>query len=297
MLTVSAPQVGQSIRLPDGRRLGYAEFGDPAGTPVVFFHGWGDSRLTRHPDDARTAALGVRLITVDRPGTGISDFQPGRTLLDWPADVAALADTLGLRRFAVFGHSGAGPHTLACAYKIADRLTAVGVVCGFAPFDRPDATTGMRKDMQQFIPLLRRMPWLTTLFLSSLPRQYRRDPDKAFEKQFGHDLPASDLQMLARPEIRANVLAGAVESLRPGARGMAHEARLLFAQPWGFQPAAIQAEVWLWYGGSDVIVPPQQGEYLARAIPHSHLTIYPGEGHMVHITHWTEILQTLVAAG
>ena len=139
-------------------------------------------------------------------------------------------------------------------------MTATGVVCGFAPLYCPGALVGMRKDMQQLVPLLRRMPWLASLFLLSLPRQYRRDPAKAFDKQFGHGLPDSDLQLLARPDVRANVLAGAVELLRPGARGLTQEALLLFARPWGFQPEAITAEVWLWYGGADVIVLPQHGE-------------------------------------
>jgi pimeloyl-ACP methyl ester carboxylesterase len=87
MQTMDVQKQEQTIRLRDGRLLAYAEFGDPSGIPLLFCHGWGDSRLTRHPDDARTAALGIRLITVDRPGFGRSDFQPRRTLLDWPADI------------------------------------------------------------------------------------------------------------------------------------------------------------------------------------------------------------------
>src|SRR5947209_5723448 len=106
-----------TLTLRDGRHLAYAEYGDPQGSPVVFLHGWGDSRLTRHPDDRGTAALGVRLLTVDRPGVGWSDFQRGRTLLDWPDDLAQLAGHLGVPRFAILGHSGGGPFALACARK------------------------------------------------------------------------------------------------------------------------------------------------------------------------------------
>jgi pimeloyl-ACP methyl ester carboxylesterase len=295
MATISAQDQEQTIRLRDGRLLGYAEFGDPDGRPVIFCHGWGDSRLTRHPDDSRTAMLGVRLITIDRPGFGLSSFQPRRTLLDWPADVVQLADTLALERFALLGHSGGGPHALACAAAIPDRLTAVGVACGFAPMDRPGALEGMSREMQQGVGLFRRMPWMARPLFASLPAQYRRDPDKAFEQQFGHGLPASDRAVLARPDIHANMMAGAVEALRSGARGLAHEAPLFLGRPWGFSPEAIRAPVWLWYGDADSIVPLQMGQYLAQVIPHSQLTIYPGEGHMLHITHWDEILRTLMA--
>jgi pimeloyl-ACP methyl ester carboxylesterase len=285
----------QTIRLRDGRLLGYAEFGDPSGVPLLFCHGWGDSRLTRHPDDACTAASGIRLITIDRPGFGRSDFQPRRTLLDWPVDIVQLADTLKLERFALLGHSGGGPHALACAVAIPDRLSAVGIACGFAPMDRPDALEGMSRQMQQGVGLFRRMPWMARLLFASLPGQYRRNPEKAFEQQFGHGLPEADRAVLSRPDVHANVLAGAVEALRGGARGLAHEAPLFLGRPWGFRPEDIRTSAWLWYGDADSIVPVQMGHYLAQAIPQSQLTIYPGEGHMLHITHWDEILQTLAA--
>jgi pimeloyl-ACP methyl ester carboxylesterase len=262
---------------------------------VIFLHGWGDSRLTRHPDDTRTTALGVRLITVDRPGFGQSEFQLRRALLGWPSDLTELADTLELGRFAVLGHSGGGPHALACAIALSDRLTAVGVACGFAPMDRPGARDGMSRQMQQGVELFSRMPWMAQLLFASLPGQYRRNPDKAFEQQFGHGLPDSDRAVLERPDIRANVLAGAIEALRSGSRGLAHEAPLFLGRPWGFRPEDIRAPVWLWYGDADSIVPLQMGQYLANAIPRSRLTVYPGEGHMLHITHWDDILQTLAA--
>jgi pimeloyl-ACP methyl ester carboxylesterase len=103
------------FRLRDGRALGYAEYGDPGGTPVFFFHGSPGSRLQRHPDASIASELGTRIITIDRPGYGLSDFQPERTLLDWPADVAQLADALHIERFAAIGLSGGGPYLLACA--------------------------------------------------------------------------------------------------------------------------------------------------------------------------------------
>ena len=106
------------ILLPDGRRLAYAEFGIPDGKPVFYFHGSNGSRLERHPDESIAASLGIRIITIDRPGHGLSDYQPRRKLLDWPGDVEALADSLGIGRFAVAGFSSGGPHLLACAYKI-----------------------------------------------------------------------------------------------------------------------------------------------------------------------------------
>jgi pimeloyl-ACP methyl ester carboxylesterase len=178
---------------------------------------------------------------------------------------------------------------------IPDRLSAVGVACGFAPMDRPGALEGMSRQMQQGVGLFGRVPWMARLLFAALPRWYRRNPEQAFEQQFGHGLPESDRAVLARPDVHDNVLAGAVEALRGGARGLAHEAPLFLGRPWGFRPEDIRTPVWLWYGDADSIVPVQMGRYLAQAIPQSQLTICPDEGHMLHITHWDAIVQTLAA--
>ena len=107
-----------TIRLQDGRRLGYADLGDAGGTPVFYFHGFPSSRLEACMVEEHARRLGVRLLAVDRPGYGLSDDLPGRTIPDWPDDVVALADALGLERFAVVGSSGGGPYAIACAARI-----------------------------------------------------------------------------------------------------------------------------------------------------------------------------------
>src|SRR5258708_37156679 len=112
---------GKLIHLRDGRALGYADFGALTGKPVFFFHGFPGSRLQHAPGDSIATSLGAHIITIDRPGFGLSAFQPGRTLLDWPNDVAALADALEIDQFAAIGLSGGGPYLLACAYKIPRR--------------------------------------------------------------------------------------------------------------------------------------------------------------------------------
>jgi pimeloyl-ACP methyl ester carboxylesterase len=295
MQTFKNQSTGTTIQLRDGRTLGYAQYGDPAGKPLIFMHGFPDSHITRHPDDALTASLGVRLIIPDRPGIGLSSFKPARSLVERVEDVVELADLLKLPRFAVLGWSAGGPYALACAFKIPDRLTAVGVACGFAPLDRPGALAGMTREMKQFIPMLRRMPWMARLFMVSLPRQYQKNPERAFNKQFGTALSAADAQVMARPEIHANLLEGAVEAMRQGSRGPSMEMQLLFAYPWGFRPEDIPGKVSLWYGDADALVPLQMGHYLANILPYSNLTICQGEGHMLYVPRWTEILKTLTA--
>ena len=144
----------------DGRSLAYADFGDPVGKPVFYFHGANGSRLERHPDESIAVSLGARIITIDRLGHGLSDFQPNRKLLDWPDDVEALADALEIGTFAVVGFSAGAPFVAACAYKIPHRLISAGIISGFASYDRPGATEDVNLFGRTFLGLLRRAPWL-----------------------------------------------------------------------------------------------------------------------------------------
>jgi pimeloyl-ACP methyl ester carboxylesterase len=256
---------------------------------VIFCHGWLGSRLTRHPDDGLTASLGVRLITVDRAGIGRSDPDPAKTLLSSAGDLAAVADALDLERFALFGHSGGGPYALACARAFSDRVSAVAVASGFAPFDRPAAFAGMTARMRGFVRLLRAAPWVAGPSMRSAPKRFRSDPEKAFAQQFGELCPA-DRRALADPATHANLLAAATEALAQGSAGVAGEARTLFGRPWGFAPSEVRCPVALWYGTDDTLVPPQMGEHLHAAIAGSRLTVLPGEGHTLYVAHWAELL-------
>ena len=127
------------VNTTDGRKLAVEQYGDPEGTPVFMLHGTPGCRLSgRHPDESRVVDAGLRLITYDRPGYGQSDRHKGRRVIDCVADVAAIADELGVERFAVTGGSGGGPHALAVAARLPGRVTRVGCDVGVAPYDAPD---------------------------------------------------------------------------------------------------------------------------------------------------------------
>ena len=276
-----------TFTLPQGRTLTFRDEGD-AGQPAVLFQpGFMACRLTGRPAD------GARIITTDRPGIGGSGGDPKRTVLSWADDVAALADHLDLDSFAVLGHSAGSPYAAACAYRLGDRVRALAIACGFAPLDRRGAFEGVNRRMAKALPAMQRMPWIARLVTSSLPRQYRKDPAKAFEKQFGRDLPDCDRRALEDEDVRRLLLDAAVESTRQGGRSVATEMQLVFGRPWGFDPSAIKAPTHLWYGADDTLTPPQMGEYLQSQIPDARLTVYPDEGHMAAFTHWGEIVGAL----
>ncbi len=162
-------RIEQHLHLPDGRTLAYAEFGRPEGFPVLYFHGSPSSRL--EPlllgDDA-FIRLGLRGIAPDRPGMGGSDFQAGRGFSHLPADVSALADALGLKRFAVLGNSGGGPYAAVCAARIPERLSAAVIVSGGWRMDWAEARRNLPFVNRLVLRLARSAPLLLSPLFSAM---------------------------------------------------------------------------------------------------------------------------------
>jgi pimeloyl-ACP methyl ester carboxylesterase len=281
--------VDRTMELSDGRRLGYAEFGDRTGAPVIYFHGWPGARVEGRLGDDAAKVSGVRLIAIDRPGMGLSNFQPNRELLDWPDDVAELAATLGLDRFAVLGISGGGPYAAACAWKLADRLTSAGIVSSLAPFDVPGAIASMDRRNRLTFQLVRRLGVLRRIAMARVERSVSRRPERIVEKGV---TAAVDKQYLDRPDVRKILAESLGEAFRAGSRGPAWEMGL-YTRPWGFRLEEIRTPIHLWHGEDDVNAPISMGRYLATSIPECRATFYPGEAHLHFIDRLPEILATL----
>ncbi len=273
--------------------LGYAIYGDPGGQPVFYFHGFPGSRLEAQLADRVAAQLGVRLIALDRPGFGLSDFKARRTIFDWPDDVIKIADALGINRFATVGVSGGGPYAAACALRIPQRLTAAAIVCGLGPLDTPNGTDRMIRTNHLIFFLGRRLPWLARLSLRCTAYQVRRNPERMLGRIIGA-LPDVDKAVLARPEVKTAITDNIVEAFRGGSSGAACEL-LLHTRPWGFLLKDIAVRVDLWHGEEDRSVPPTMGRYQASAIPNCRAIFCPREGHFsLAINHMEEILSGLL---
>lgn len=281
----------KTLRLRDGRLLGYGDWGDPAGAPVLYFHGLHSSRLALYQSPAFFAAHGVRFITVDRPGIGLSTYQPRRTPLDWPADVAQLADALGLARFGALSIIGGAMYALACAARMPERLTSAACVSPAAPLDAPGVTfpPGMTG---RLLALARRAPWALWAFYAVVVPYMRADP-KRMDRLFTSGLSEPDLRVMKRPEVRQMQAAMLLEVFRPGYRGEVQE-MVIAARPWGFPLAEISIPVQLWSGDQNALVPPGYMGYLASAIPTAQAHMLTGAGGYLLVDHMEEILQPLI---
>jgi pimeloyl-ACP methyl ester carboxylesterase len=280
-----------------GRRLAYRDAGDPAGIAVVAHHGTPGSRLDRHAADERiTTELGLRMITYDRPGYGGSDPHPGRRVADAAADVAALADHLGLAAFAVVGTSGGGPHALACSAGLGERVLRVGVVVGGAPADDPDFDflAGMgQMNLDEFAAAAESEEALAA-YLEPICAEFRRDPDAVLDA-IAAELPPSDRAVFGRPQNRAIARESLSESIRQGPRGWIEDDRA-FVTGWGFALADARHEIRLWQGELDVLVPRAHCAYLAERLPNARFELIRGAGHALD-DHWPAILAWVAGAG
>ncbi|HVM31288.1 MAG TPA: alpha/beta hydrolase [Candidatus Limnocylindrales bacterium] len=281
----------QVIRLRDGRRLGYREHGPAAGTPLLFFHGLGTSRVICPIDDGLADRLNVRTIAVDRPGIGLSDRHRGRRLLDFPGDVAELADQLSLEHFAVVGWSGGGPYAAACAYRLPDRVRVAGLISAPAPISGVGRADYLRRFHRTAALSARRAPWTIRLALWHWGRPQRRDAERFFERSFA-DMCRADQQVLSERSVRQQMIDNSAELYRQGGRGMYDEA-LILARPWGFEPGDIRVPVWIWHGEQDETVPAAMAQHMASRIPSSTVTMYADEGHHLLYRRWPEILAAL----
>jgi pimeloyl-ACP methyl ester carboxylesterase len=262
----------QTTVTPDGRVLAFAVWGDPDGFPVLTSHGTPGCRLNRWPNEQLYRELGVCYVTHDRAGYGRSTRRRGRCVADEVDDMVVLADHLGFERFAVTGGSGGGPHALACAALLPDRVVRATCHVGVTPLGSPglDVDSWLAGMDAENVKEFRLAQAGEEALAVELEREYARlleqvaaDPSKVLE---GFDLSDSDREELARPEVM-QINSEAIPELGVnGVWGWVDD-DLAFVRPWGFDLDATAVPVLVWYGSVDVLVPPAHGEWLAAHVP------------------------------
>ncbi len=271
------------------QRLGVATYGDPDGVPVLAFHGAPACRLMFASADTEARRLGLKLIAPDRPGYGLSPLDAGpagsaKPTLAGRTDMhVALADALGLDRFAVLGISGGAPYATALAARLGDRITALALVSpmgpiadqlALAPSERPPVSLGHRIFFQRW-PLKRR--WVLSWGGNVGRKVFLASPEKIAHllgKLFG----AADNRLLRQKPVTDALIAMTREAVAESIDGGLVDLDI-FARPWGLDYARITAPAVLWQGTADKVVPAHVALRLARLVPGCRLVTLPGAGH------------------
>jgi len=279
------------FRLPGGRQLGYAVYGDPHGKPMLFFHGIPGSRLQRNPDITILKELSICVYALDRPGTGLSTFQKNRKLLDWTEDVQAFCNGIAIDRFALIGISSGGPYTLACAYQMPERITHISLVSSLAPLHRTELFEIIDPKMKRLFKFARRMPVLLNGLLGFAFLFLKNRFDVAFEK-FVADLPESDRILLHQPAIAEMFKKDVTQAFRQGSSGIISDLKIL-SEPWGFELNEIKQPIHIWHGMADTIVPVQLTQFMIENLPDVHPNLIEGAGHFMALQYTKEIFSKI----
>ena len=271
------------ILLRDGRHIGVCEHGPRGGKPVFWFVGTGGSRRWRPPVEGAAESLGVRLFVVERPGFGISDFLPGRQILDWPKDFEQVLDGLGIARASVAGTSGAGPFLCAVAARLPARCSEVALVACVGPIELMARHLSMRR--RAILAVAARTPRLIEYALR------KKSPEQVY-RAMTKDAAPCDRTVLDRPLVWQSQVEMFSDSLQNGKAGFAWELHIA-ARPWGFALDEIRVPMLVWHGTDDLAAPVEVARHIANEIPGCSAKFVEREGHFLHYNLWPEILRSL----
>jgi len=277
--------------------MAYQEYGDAAGEPVIFCHGWPSSRLMGAAFHDAARELGLRIISPDRPGLGLSQFQPGRTILDWPRVLTEFANALGIRRYRILGISGGAPYAYAAAWARPDDVRAVCVACGVPPLAELETTEGMRAIYVWMLRIHRGSPAAIRLLLR-MARPFVRMPFfKAFKIAVLPFLEPADRAAMNRGAGFEICFESNRAAWEKSAGGVALDGEL-YSRPWGFPVDEVRVPVRIWHGKKDTSFSWKLSEEMARRIPGSVSTFPDDDGHYsLPLMHARGILEDLKNAG
>jgi pimeloyl-ACP methyl ester carboxylesterase len=290
---IDPPRYEASFRLPDGRRLGYAEFGVPDGQLIVWFHGSPGARRQIPPAVRRAAvALGLRIVCIERPGVGMSTHHNYPNIRGWTADAMAVVDDLGGDQFVVVGLSGGGPYALAVAHDYPERVRVCGLLGSVAPTVGEDAVPGGIVELTKRLNLLLRVLG-RPLGLSLQPLLTGVSPIAVLAlRGFSSFMPIGDQRVLSDPEIGSMFIDDLVVAGGTRLQAFFNDC-LLFGRHWGFELADISVPTYWWHGDADSIVPIDHARQSAARLGNAELFVRPQESHLGDFASAGQVIELL----
>ena len=284
-------KINQYIVLKDKRKLGFAEYGNPNEFPIIYCHGSQSSRLEMHYDIYFAIKNDLRIITIDRPGHGISDFNPSGSILEFGKDVKQLIDHLKIDNFSVVGMSARAPFALGVAYLYPENINKVSIISGFAPFSNKNKKH-LSTEVKMMLKLAKTFPFLLKIALKVQVKQLDKKPKKALNG-FLKIMSQPDQEILKKEAVIKVIENMFKEAYRKGSKGVAYEISNILVRNWEFELNEIQVPVTFWQGKKDNNVPFQWAQYMSSKIKGSHLKEFPEKGHLLMFEYAKEIFTDL----
>lgn len=284
-------KTAQHIILKDERRLGFAEYGTPEGSPIVYCHGSQSSRLEMHYDHSFAEKNNLRILAVDRPGHGLSDMNSEGSILDFARDVKQVTEHLNIDTFSVAGMSAGAPFALGIAYLYPKNVCKAGIISGFAPFSKQNKKH-LTKEVKFLLNVAKSAPYLLCLLLKTQTKSIKKNPLKSLQN-FTKSMSKPDQKVLQNDAVIAVMGTMFQEAFRNGSAGVAHEICKLLLNDWGFKINEIKVPVHFWQGEQDKNVPFEWAQYMYKQTKNGTLTSFSDEGHLIIFKHAEEIFRNL----
>ena len=289
-------QTNNNYSLSDGRNLGYHQYGNLNGFPIFAFHGLPGSRIWFKDDDETCKSLGIHLITVDRPGFGMSDQKKNRTFLDFSDDIQELSNSLGFTKYSVFGISGGGVYAAALAYKYPESIQVCGLISTVNQFENGKPPKAMASENRSVFILSKRFPWLMKFLLNQQKKMIEKEPDRYIESIMTNTkhLCEADRAVMENRENAEFLIMHVGEAFKNGVEGTVTEAKL-FMRNWGFNVRDIEVPIVLWHGTEDTLSPIEPIIELSEEIQNCKRNLVEGKGHFIteYPEVWSKILSSL----
>ena len=284
-------KLNQHIILKSNRKLGFAEFGNSNGYPIIYCHGSQSSRLEMHYDVSFAFDNNLRIITIDRPGHGLSDFNPQGSILSFGNDVKELTEHLKIDRFSAVGMSAGAPFALGLAYLFPTKVHQTAIISGFAPYNE-NSKQHLSKEVKAMLKLAKSLPFLLKVMLNVQSKQIKSKPKKALQN-FLKIMSEPDQQILKNELVMKVIENMFKESFRNGSKGIAYEISKILVQDWGFELKKIETPVAFWQGSKDNNVPHQWAALMKNEIPNATLNTISDKGHLLIFEYANEIFANL----
>lgn len=284
-------RTNQRMQLRDNRYLGFAEYGSADGYPIVYFHGSQSSRLEMHYDLSFATTHQLRIIAIDRPGHGMSDFNPKGSILEFAQDIKELMGFLKIDRFSVAAMSAGAPFAFGIVHKIPEKINRMAIVSGFAPLTKHHKKA-LSREIKLMLGVSKLFPKFFALLLCFQAKQITKNPQKVL-RSFLKMMSDPDKKILENPAVIMVLQNMFTEAYRNGSKGVSYEVSKILVKDWGFDYSKTQVPISFWQGQKDNNVPFEWAECMANQIEHSSLKTYPNHGHLLIFDHAEEIFSSL----
>ena len=267
------------MKLHDGRNLGFSDYGKPGDVPLLLFHGTPGSRIFKRFENASwIEKFGMRVITPERPGFGLSDPAPRRTISDWATDIEELADFLDLDRFHVAGGSGGGPYALACAIHLPARVLSATLFSSGCPPEVMRLSKDMQAGNRIIFFVVKYAPFLLKRIFAGTANTVRKHPEKYWGGMLAKS-PEWDRRIMEK-QSKVHTMMHVKEAFRQGVNG-AYRDLLLVSHPWDLDLDKIVVPVFMWHGTSDTLMPVSSARKFSKLIPGCEPHFIPNAGHQL----------------